>query len=86
VSLGRFNKPPAAHNRFFIGYRNKKIKWTVVEWLFKSVTAIYNRVVMLPQQLHKYQNDLIQIAKDNDVSYLACFGSYARGEQKKIVT
>jgi len=37
---------------------------------------------MIPNSLAQHQQTLIQVAKDNDVSYLAFFGSYARGEQK----
>jgi len=33
--------------------------------------------------LAKYQKKIAQVAKANHVSYLALFGSYARGEQKK---
>ena len=33
--------------------------------------------------LAKYQKKIAQVAKANHVSYLALFGSYARGEQTK---
>jgi uncharacterized protein len=31
--------------------------------------------------LRQYQNELIQFAKDNHITYLALFGSHARGEE-----
>ena len=37
---------------------------------------------MLPQFIKSRQKPLEEIAKDNQISYLALFGSYARGEQK----
>ena len=39
--------------------------------------------MLLPQPLNKYQHKVIQIAQDNDVSYVALYGSYSRGEQTK---
>lgn len=36
---------------------------------------------MLPQIISSQSDSLIQVAKDNDISYLAVYGSYARGEQ-----
>ncbi|MEK7513919.1 MAG: nucleotidyltransferase family protein [Patescibacteria group bacterium] len=38
---------------------------------------------MVKNPLAKYQKSIAKIAKANHVSYLALFGSYARGEQKK---
>lgn len=38
---------------------------------------------MIKNPLAKYQKDIAKIAKANHVSYLALFGSYARGEQTK---
>lgn len=38
---------------------------------------------MSTHPLAKYQKSIAKVAKANHVSYLALFGSYARGEQKK---
>jgi len=38
---------------------------------------------MKTHPLTKYQKKIAQVAKANHVSYLALFGSYARGEQNK---
>lgn len=38
---------------------------------------------MLPDPLNKHQQTIIKIAQDNDISYLALYGSYARGDQTK---
>lgn len=38
---------------------------------------------MKPNPFSKYQKKIAAIAKKNNVSYLAIFGSYARGEQRK---
>ena len=38
---------------------------------------------MTSNPLAKYQSKIAKVAKANHVSYLALFGSYARGEQKK---
>ncbi|MBU1323348.1 nucleotidyltransferase family protein [Patescibacteria group bacterium] len=38
---------------------------------------------MKTHPLTKYQKKIAKVAKANHVSYLALFGSYARGEQKK---
>ena len=47
----------------------------------KKLFAIIKRVKSNP--LAKYQKKIAQVAKANHVSYLALFGSYARGEQTK---
>lgn len=36
---------------------------------------------MLPQSITQHQKSLIQAAEAHNISYLALFGSYARGEQ-----
>jgi uncharacterized protein len=38
---------------------------------------------MLPSIIAKNQEKLNQLAQENDISYLALFGSYSRGEQTK---
>lgn len=38
---------------------------------------------MASNPLAKYREKIAQVAKANHVSYLALFGSFARGEQKK---
>ncbi len=38
---------------------------------------------MLANPLLVHRQELIQAAKKNDISYLALFGSYARGQQKQ---
>ena len=38
---------------------------------------------MIPNIIKTHQKTLEEIAKANDISYLALFGSYARGDQKK---
>lgn len=38
---------------------------------------------MKTHPLSKYQKKIAKVAKANHISYLALFGSYARGEQKK---
>lgn len=38
---------------------------------------------MKSNPLAKYQKQIVQVAKNNHISYLALFGSCARGEQKK---
>lgn len=38
---------------------------------------------MKANPLARYRKQIARVAKDNHISYLALFGSYARGEQKK---
>ncbi len=38
---------------------------------------------MLPHPLNQHQQNISQFARDNHISYLALYGSYARSEQKK---
>ncbi|PIZ47826.1 DNA polymerase beta [candidate division WWE3 bacterium CG_4_9_14_3_um_filter_41_6] len=38
---------------------------------------------MLPNIINNYRQTIDNIIYENDISYLALYGSYARGEQKK---
>ncbi|MEK7457944.1 MAG: nucleotidyltransferase family protein [Patescibacteria group bacterium] len=38
---------------------------------------------MLPTVIQQHQQNLTQIAKTNNISYMALYGSYSRGDQKQ---
>ena len=38
---------------------------------------------MLPTIIQQHQQNLTQIAKINDISYMALYGSYSRGDQRQ---